>query len=70
MGLRRRLLELDRRMLGECRHVFTNAQNTVTRLEKFNGVAARALYHHHPWPTGCGLATTGRTCLWLDVSKR
>ena len=48
VGLRRRLLELDRRMLGECRHVFTNAQNTVTRLEKFNGVAARALYHPPP----------------------
>ena len=48
VGLRRRLLELDRRMLGECRHVFTNAQNTANRLEKFNGVAARALYHPPP----------------------
>ena len=35
-------------MLGECRHVFTNAQNTASRLEKFNGVAARALYHPPP----------------------
>ena len=48
VGLRRRLLDLDRRMLGECRHVFTNAQNTANRLEKFNGVAARALYHPPP----------------------
>ena len=48
VGLRRHLLDLDRRMLGECRHVFTNAQNTATRLEKFNGVAARALYHPPP----------------------
>ena len=48
VGLRRRLLDLDRRMLGECRHVFTNAQNTSSRLEKFNGVAARALYHPPP----------------------
>ena len=48
VGLRRRLLDLDRRMLGECRHVFTNAQNTAGRLQKFNGVAARALYHPPP----------------------
>jgi glycosyltransferase involved in cell wall biosynthesis len=48
VGLRRRLLELDRRMLAECRHVFANAQNTASRLEKFNGVAARALYHPPP----------------------
>jgi glycosyltransferase involved in cell wall biosynthesis len=48
VGLRQRLLELDRRMLGECRHVFTNAQNTARRLEKFNGVAAQALYHPPP----------------------
>jgi glycosyltransferase involved in cell wall biosynthesis len=48
VGLRRTLLDLDRRMLGECRHVFTNAQNTAQRLEKFNGVAARPLYHPPP----------------------
>ena len=48
VSLRRTLLDLDRRMLGECRQVFTNAQNTASRLEKFNGVAARALYHPPP----------------------
>ena len=48
VGLRRTLLDLDRRMLGECRHVFTNAQNTAQRLEKFNGVAARPAYHPPP----------------------
>jgi glycosyltransferase involved in cell wall biosynthesis len=48
LGLRQRLLELDRRMLGECRHVFANAQNTANRLQKFNGVAAQALYHPPP----------------------
>ncbi len=48
VGLRRRLLELDRRMLAECRHVFTNAQNTANRLAKFNGVCAQALYHPPP----------------------
>lgn len=48
VGLRRVLLDLDRRMLGECRRVFTNAQNTARRLEKFNGVAAQPLYHPPP----------------------
>ncbi|MBI2827847.1 MAG: glycosyltransferase family 4 protein [Acidobacteria bacterium] len=48
VGLRHRLLDLDRRMLRECRHVFTNARNTAGRLEKFNGVTARALYHPPP----------------------
>lgn len=48
VGLRRRLLELDRQMLGECRRVFTNAQNTANRLAKFNGVQAQALYHPPP----------------------
>jgi glycosyltransferase involved in cell wall biosynthesis len=48
IGLRQRLMDLDRRMLGECRHVFANAQNTANRLEKFNGIPARALYHPPP----------------------
>ncbi len=45
VGLRQRLIELDRRMLGECRRVFTNAKNTARRLARFNEVAAEALYH-------------------------
>jgi glycosyltransferase involved in cell wall biosynthesis len=48
VGLRRQLLELDRRMLTECRRVFTNAQNTANRLAKYNGVHAQALYHPPP----------------------
>ena len=48
VGLRRQLLELDTRMLGECRRVFTNARNTANRLQKFNGVAAEPLYHPPP----------------------
>jgi glycosyltransferase involved in cell wall biosynthesis len=48
VGLRRRLMELDRRVLHECRRVFANAQNTASRLEKFNGVRAQALYHPPP----------------------
>ena len=45
VGLRKKLVELDTRMLGECRRVFANAQNTANRLRKFNGVNAQALYH-------------------------
>jgi glycosyltransferase involved in cell wall biosynthesis len=48
VGLRRRLVELDAQMLGECRRVFANAQNTANRLAKFNGVQAQALYHPPP----------------------
>lgn len=48
VALRRRLIELDRRMFDECQHVFTNARNTAARLEKFNGVAAQPLYHPPP----------------------
>lgn len=48
VGLRRRLLELDRQVLGECRRVFTNAGNTAGRLRKYNGVDAEPLYHPPP----------------------
>jgi glycosyltransferase involved in cell wall biosynthesis len=48
VGLRRRLFELDARMLGECRHVFANSNNTARRLRTFNGVAAEGLYHPPP----------------------
>lgn len=45
VGLTTRLIELDRRMLGECHRVFTNARNTANRLAKYNGVRATPLYH-------------------------
>jgi glycosyltransferase involved in cell wall biosynthesis len=48
VGLRQHLIELDRRMLGECRHVFTIAKNTADRLKRFNDVDATALYHPPP----------------------
>ena len=35
-------------MLGECRHVFANSNNTARRLQTFNGVAAEGLYHPPP----------------------
>jgi len=48
VGLRKRLFELDARMLGECRRVFANSRNTAQRLQTFNGVAAEGLYHPPP----------------------
>jgi glycosyltransferase involved in cell wall biosynthesis len=45
VGLRDRLMRLDREMLAECRRLFTNAGNTARRLEKFLGLAAEPLYH-------------------------
>ena len=48
VGLRKTLIDLDSRMLGECRRVFANAQNTASRMRRFNGIAAAALYHPPP----------------------
>jgi len=45
VGLRDTLVRLDTQMLGECRRLFANAQNTANRVRKFNGLAAEALYH-------------------------
>jgi glycosyltransferase involved in cell wall biosynthesis len=45
VGLRNTLMQLDRKMLGECRGLFTNAKNTAARLKKFNGITADPLYH-------------------------
>jgi glycosyltransferase involved in cell wall biosynthesis len=45
VGLRASLIDLDTKMLGECRRLFTNAGNTARRVAKFNGLAAEPLYH-------------------------
>jgi glycosyltransferase involved in cell wall biosynthesis len=45
LGLRDTLIRLDTEMLGECRRLFANAQNTANRVGKFNGLTAEALYH-------------------------
>jgi glycosyltransferase involved in cell wall biosynthesis len=73
VGLRQRLVELDARMLTECRRVFANAQNTANRIRKFNGVDAQALYHPPPFadrlhsgPYGDYLLAVGR----LESVKR
>ena len=48
VGVRERIIDLDRQMLGECQKRFTNAANTATRLRHFNGLDAEPLYHPPP----------------------
>jgi glycosyltransferase involved in cell wall biosynthesis len=67
VGLRDTLIRLDTDMLGECRAIFTNARNTASRLKKFNGLAAEALYHPsrltnrlRPGPYGDYVLSVGR----------
>jgi glycosyltransferase involved in cell wall biosynthesis len=45
VALRRRLIELDSRMLGECCGLFANSANTAGRVATFNGLVAEPLYH-------------------------
>jgi glycosyltransferase involved in cell wall biosynthesis len=45
VALRDSLIRLDTEMLGECRHIFANAQNTANRVQKYNGLPAEPLYH-------------------------
>ncbi|MCR4375268.1 MAG: glycosyltransferase family 4 protein, partial [Acidobacteria bacterium] len=45
VALRDKIIALDTQMLGECRRLFANAQNTADRARRFNGVAVEALYH-------------------------
>jgi len=45
LGLRDTLIRLDTEMLGECRRIYANAQNTANRVRKYNGLEAEALYH-------------------------
>ncbi|MGH9411056.1 MAG: glycosyltransferase family 4 protein [Vicinamibacterales bacterium] len=45
VGLRDRLIRLDTEMLRECRRLFANAANTASRVRRFNGLDAEALYH-------------------------
>lgn len=67
VGLRERLISLDREMLMESRRLFTISRVTASRLEKFNGVAAEPLYHPsrlaerlRPGPSGDYVLSVGR----------
>jgi glycosyltransferase involved in cell wall biosynthesis len=45
VGVRKRIVDLDTQMLGECLARFSIAQTVSDRLQKFNGLDAEALYH-------------------------
>jgi glycosyltransferase involved in cell wall biosynthesis len=49
VGIRQTLIDLDHKMLAECRRLFANARNTANRLKKFNGLDAEPLYHPPPF---------------------
>jgi glycosyltransferase involved in cell wall biosynthesis len=73
VGLRATLIDLDTKMLGECRRIFANARNTAARLAKFNGLTAEPLYHPphladrlRPGPYGDYVLAVGR----LETVKR
>jgi len=46
--LRQRIAALDSRMFAECTHIITNSRNTAKRVEHFNAVSARPVYHPPP----------------------
>jgi glycosyltransferase involved in cell wall biosynthesis len=73
VALRDRLIALDTAMLGECRKLFANAANTASRVERYNGLRAEALYHPprlagrlHGGPLGSYVLSVGR----LEAVKR
>ena len=45
VGVRKRLIELDTQMLGECRGLFSIARTVSARVQKYNQLAATPLYH-------------------------
>ncbi|RPJ80776.1 MAG: hypothetical protein EHM13_11500 [Acidobacteria bacterium] len=70
VGLRQRLIDLDRQMLAESQRVFTIGRVTSARLEKFNGISAPPLYHPPGWRRACGRALTATTCSRSAASSR
>jgi len=73
VGLRKKLVALDRQMMEECQRRYTIAETTTKRLERFNGVHAEPLYHPprlaerlHPGPYGNYVLSVGR----LESIKR
>jgi glycosyltransferase involved in cell wall biosynthesis len=45
VALRATLIEVDTRMLGECRRIYTLSRTVADRLRKYNGLEAEPLYH-------------------------
>jgi glycosyltransferase involved in cell wall biosynthesis len=48
LQLRERIAALDSRMFAECERIVSNSRNIAKRVEHFNGVSARPLYHPPP----------------------
>ena len=69
VGLRRKLFELDARMLGECRHVFANSNNTARRLQTSTACPLKGCIIRHRSRTVCVRDRTVTTCSWSDGSK-
>ncbi|HSD11691.1 MAG TPA: glycosyltransferase, partial [Candidatus Binatia bacterium] len=73
VGLRERLIALDREMLAECRRAFTISRTTADRLAHYNDLQLDPLYHPprlaarlHGGPDGDYVIAVGR----LDATKR
>lgn len=45
VGLRDRIMALDEKMLGECAGLYTISRTVTARLEKYNGLQSKPLYH-------------------------
>jgi glycosyltransferase involved in cell wall biosynthesis len=65
VGIRQSIIDLDGRMLGECRKLFANARNTASRLKKFNGLEAEPLYHPPPFADRLGPGPYGDYVLFV-----
>ena len=69
LGLRDTLIRLDTEMLGECRRLYTNAENTAARVRKYNGLAAEALYHPPKMASALAAATPAYGDYVLSVGR-
>jgi len=65
VGLRQTLVDLDRKMLSECRRLFAIARNPAKRLKKFNGLDADPLYHPPPFADRLGPGPSGDYVLFV-----
>jgi glycosyltransferase involved in cell wall biosynthesis len=65
VGIRQTIIDLDTRMLGECRRLFANARNTAGRLKNFNGLEAEPLYHPPPFAGRLGPGPYGDYVLFV-----
>jgi glycosyltransferase involved in cell wall biosynthesis len=71
--LRARLIELDTEALRESARLFTIADNTTSRLAKYNGIEARTLYHPPPLADSLRTGRSGDYVLSvgrLEANKR